>query len=81
MEATDLVPDLAASAEVSVARSRIAQAEQVAEKLKALSFRGALRAEESLILLTLKPERFLAEFIPVPTGTRNDKQKHFFRNL
>ena len=72
MEATDLVPDLAASAEVSGARSRIAQAELLAEKLKALHSEARLRAEESLILLILKPRRFFAELIPVPTWTRYD---------
>ena len=38
----------------------MAQALQRAEKLKFLSFRGALRAEESLFLWHLITERFLA---------------------
>jgi hypothetical protein len=49
-------------------------AKQAAEKLKFLSFRGTRRAEESLILLTLKPRE-------IPHFVRNDKQKHFFRSL
>jgi hypothetical protein len=38
----------------------VAQASQLAEKLEALSFRGALRAEESLFLWHSISERFLA---------------------
>src|SRR5229473_2848151 len=47
---------------------------QAAEKLKFLSFRGTLRAEESLILLTLEP-REISHFV------RNDKITYFFRSL
>jgi hypothetical protein len=47
---------------------------QAAEKLKFLSFRGTLRAEESLILLDLKPGE-------IPRFARNDKIIHFFRSL
>jgi hypothetical protein len=36
------------------------QAKQLAEKIKVLSFRGALRAEESLFLWHSITERFLA---------------------
>ena len=50
------------------------QAEQAAEKLKFLSFRGTLRAEESLILLNLKPGE-------IPRFARNDKIIYFFRSL
>jgi len=50
------------------------QAKQAAEKLKFLSFRGTLRAEESLILLTLESRE-------IPHFDRNDKIAHFFRNL
>jgi hypothetical protein len=49
-------------------------AEQAAEKLKFLSFRGTLRAEESLILLTLEPRE-------IPHFVRNDKIAYFFRIL
>jgi len=49
-------------------------AEQAAEKLKFLSFRGTLRAEESLLLLTLEPRE-------IPRFARNDKINHFFRSL
>jgi len=48
-------------------------ASQVAEKLKFLSFRGTLRAEESLILLTLEPRE-------IPHFVRNDKIAYIFRN-
>jgi len=48
--------------------------EQAAEKLKFLSFRGTLRAEESLILLNLKPGE-------IPRFARNVKIIYFFRNL
>jgi hypothetical protein len=41
-------------------------AEEVAEKLKILSFRGTLRAEESPIPLTLKARE-------IPRFARNDK--------
>jgi hypothetical protein len=47
---------------------------QAAEKLKFLSFRGTLRAEESLILLTLEPRE-------IPHFVRNDKTAYFFRSL
>src|SRR5882672_227987 len=47
---------------------------QDAEKLKVMSFRGALGAEESLILLTLNPGE-------IPRFARNDGKKEFFRNL
>jgi hypothetical protein len=47
---------------------------QAAEKLKFLSFRGTLRAEESLILLNLKPGE-------IPRFARNDKIIYFFRSL
>jgi len=49
-------------------------AEQAPEKLKFLSFRGTLRAEESLILLTLEPRE-------IPHLVRNDKIAYFFRIL
>src|SRR5713101_5572575 len=49
-------------------------ASQVAEKLKFLSFRGTLRAEESLILLTLEPRE-------IPHFVRNDKMAYFSRGL
>ena len=49
-------------------------ASQVAEKLKFLSFRGTLRAEESLLLLTLEPRE-------IPHFVRNDKIAYFFRRL
>jgi len=39
-----------------------------------LSFRGTLRAEESLILLNLKPGK-------IPRFARNDKIIYFFRSL
>jgi len=52
----------------------VAQALQAAEKLKFLSFRGTLRAEESLILLKLKPGE-------IPRFARNDKIIYFFRSL
>jgi len=47
---------------------------QAAEKLKYLSFRGTLRAEESLNLLNLKPGE-------IPRFARNDKIIYFFRSL
>jgi len=47
---------------------------KVAEILKFLSFRGTLRAEESLFLLTLGPRE-------IPHFVRNDKMAYFFRNL
>jgi hypothetical protein len=53
---------------------QVAQASQAAEKLKFLSFRGTLRAEESLILLDLKPGE-------IPRFARNDKIIYFFRSL
>ena len=43
--------------------------------------RGTLRAEESVFSWVLNQERFLAEFIPVPTGTRNDTLTYFLRKL
>jgi hypothetical protein len=49
-------------------------AKQAAEKLKFLSFRGTLRAEESLLLLTLEPRE-------IPHFVRNDKIAYFFRSL
>jgi hypothetical protein len=51
-----------------------AAAEEDAEKLKFLSFRGTLRAEESLILLTLKTRE-------IPRFARNDKINYSFRSL
>src|ERR1700675_2994496 len=48
--------------------------EHLAEKLKKLSFRGTLRAEESLFLFAFKPRG-------IPHFVRNDNQKDFFRNL
>jgi hypothetical protein len=45
----------------------------LAEKLKALSFRGALRAEESLI--------FRVQTKEIPRFARNDSNRHFFRIL
>jgi hypothetical protein len=44
------------------------------EKLKFLSFRGTLHAEESLLLLTLEPGE-------IPHFVRNDKITYFFRSL
>ena len=55
-------------------KSQNPQAEQSAEKPKFLSFRGTLRAEESLILLDLKPGE-------IPRCARNDKIIYFFRSL
>jgi len=52
----------------------VGRASQAAEKLKFLSFRGTLRAEESLILLDLKPGE-------IPRFARNDKIIYFFRSL
>jgi len=49
-------------------------AEQSAEKLKALSFRGTFYAEESLILFTLNPRE-------IPRFARNDTKRYFFRSL
>jgi hypothetical protein len=56
-----------------VFRIRNVAAEEVAEKLKFLSFRGTLRAEESLILLTLEPRE-------IPHFVRNDNIAYFFRS-
>jgi hypothetical protein len=56
------------------AEVEVRQAKQAAEKLKFLSFRGTLRAEESLILLTLEPGE-------IPHFVRNDKIAYFFRSL
>jgi hypothetical protein len=50
------------------------QAKRAVEKLKFLSFRGTLRAEESLILLSLEPRE-------IPHFVRNDKITYFFRTL
>jgi hypothetical protein len=47
---------------------------QAAKKLKALSFRGMPFAEESLILLTLKPGE-------IPRFARNDTKKYFLPSL
>jgi hypothetical protein len=47
-------------ARTRVWRVLVAQDSQLAEKLKILSFRGALRAEESLLTWALIYERFLA---------------------
>jgi hypothetical protein len=44
-------------------------AKQLAEKLKALSFRGTLRAEESLFCWHPNPERFLTSFGMTAIGT------------
>jgi hypothetical protein len=52
----------------------VGRASQGAEKLKYLSFRGTLRAEESLILLTLEPRE-------IPHFVRNDSIAYFFRSL
>jgi hypothetical protein len=49
--------------------------EQLAEKLKFLSFRGALRAEESLFLFMEFNRR------EIPRFARNDKINYFFRSL
>jgi hypothetical protein len=49
-------------------------ASQAAEKLKLLSFRGALRAEESLFFLGFKQRE-------IPHFVRNDKINYFFRSL
>jgi hypothetical protein len=49
-------------------------ASQAAENLKFLSFRGTLRAEESLVLLNLKPRE-------IPHFVRIDKIAYFFRGL
>jgi len=38
-------------------------------------------AEESLFSWVSIEEGFLAEFIPVPSGTRNDEKCDFFRSL
>ena len=54
--------------------SSIVAAEQAAEKLKMAPFRGMPFAEESLILLTLKPGE-------IPRFARNDAKKKFFRSL
>src|SRR5258708_687855 len=51
-------------------RSLWIAASQPAEKLKFLPFRGTLRAEESLILLTLEPRE-------IPHFVRNDKIASF----
>jgi len=56
-------------------------AEEAAEKLKIPSFRGMFFAEEFLFSWVSIEEGFLAEFIPVPTGTRNDGKCGFFRGL
>jgi hypothetical protein len=50
------------------------QAEQAAEKLNILSFRGTLRAEESLYSW-LSMQREIRRF------ARNDKINYFFRSL
>jgi hypothetical protein len=52
----------------------IPQAEKFAEKLKLLSFRGALRAEESLFSCVLERRE-------IPYFVRNDKINYFFRSL
>ncbi len=44
------------------------------EKLKTMSFRGALRAEESLFSWTLNQRG-------IPRFARNDEHGYFFRNL
>jgi hypothetical protein len=49
----------------------VAQASEAAEKLKFLSFRGTLRAEESLMLVTL-------ELREIPHFVRNDKNNLLF---
>jgi hypothetical protein len=46
--------------ETSCESNFFARREQAAEKLKLLSFRGALRAEESLFSCVSSKERFLA---------------------
>jgi hypothetical protein len=55
-------------------RAENRQAKQATEKLKFLSFRGTLRAEESLILFTLETRE-------IPHFVRNDKIPYFFRIL
>ena len=55
-------------------RNKIGAITQAAEKFKFFSFRGTLRAEESLILLNLIPGE-IARFV------RNDKIIYFFRSL
>jgi len=45
------------------------------------SFRGAFFAEKFLFSWLSIAEGFLAESIPVPTGTRNDGKIYFFRSL
>jgi len=54
---------------------------QAAEKLKMSSFRGMFLAEESLFSRVSIGMGFLAESIPVPTGTRNDGEKDSFRSM
>jgi hypothetical protein len=48
--------------------------DELAEKLKTLSFRGTLRAEESLFFRALKPRG-------IPHFVRNDNQRGNFRSL
>jgi hypothetical protein len=61
----------------SAARKGV-QAEQAAEKLKMLSFRGMFPAEEALFSKVSMEEGFLAEFIPAPAGARNVFKKEVF---
>jgi hypothetical protein len=65
-------------AQTAVRKSKIVpwreRDKQAVEKHKFLSFRGTLRAEESLILLTLGPRE-------IPHFVRNDKIAYFFRSL
>jgi hypothetical protein len=49
-------------------------AKKVAEKLNMLSFRGPLRAEESLFFRAFKPRE-------IPHFVRNDNQRDFFSSL
>jgi hypothetical protein len=49
-------------------------ASQLAEQFNALSFRGTLRAEESLFFRASKPRE-------IPHFDRNDNQRDFFGSL
>jgi hypothetical protein len=55
---------------VAAKKSLSGTVSQGAEKLKCLSFQGTLRAEESLIQLTLEPRG-------IPHFVRNDKNLSF----
>jgi hypothetical protein len=58
----------------ALAEAKRRQAEQLVEKPLFLSFRGALRAEESLFFLRLNQGE-------IPHFVRNDKINYFFRGL